>query len=61
MKQPISKIEIVWKYQPIVDAEARLRAAFEMIVRKEGRAGYPQFLDLTENNATSIMSHDFNS
>jgi hypothetical protein len=61
MKQSISKIKVVWKYQPAADAEARLRAAFEMILSKNTRAGYPQIPDLTENNATIIMSHDLNS
>lgn len=61
MKQSISDIEVVWTYEETVDAEARLHAAFQMILSKNTLIGYPQIPNLTENNANIIMSHDFNS
>ena len=61
MKQSITKIEVVWTYEQTVNAEARLRTAFEMILSKNTLASYPQIPNLTENNANHIMSHELDS
>ena len=54
MKRPPSKLEVIWEYQAMPDAEARLKAAFDLIFSKE----LPPDENLTENEASDIMSHD---
>lgn len=54
MKRTPSKIKVTWEYRPAPDAEARLKAAFDLIFSKE----LPPDENLTENGADHTMSHD---
>ena len=54
MKRTPRKLKVTWEYRPAPDAEARLKAAFDLIFSKE----LPPDENLTENEAGDIMSHD---
>lgn len=54
MKHFPHKIEVIWEFQSVPDAEARIEAAFDLILSK------PTWSDqnLTENETDCIMLHD---
>jgi hypothetical protein len=54
MKRTPNKIKVIWEYRPAPDAKARLKAAFDLIFSRE----LPPDENLTENEASDIMSHD---
>jgi len=56
MRKSSPKIHISWEYSPTPDAQARLKAAFDLLFHKACDASEPQ--NLTENQDGYTMSHD---
>lgn len=51
MKQRIQMQTVEWECISVPDAEARLKAAYDLLFT------YPQHNELTENSAVATMSH----